>query len=389
MQHLVRYHLHTTPALERSRIYWTMSIKTLGISLVGVFVPIYLYNLGYSLRLILVYFLVRELAELSLVFVTSIFMARFGVKRVLTAGCFLAMTSLYMLYLLPNHSALFIPVAIMEGAAISFFFLPYHFLFSAAMTKSHGGRQLSRMDNLICIVEALGPLIGGLVATILSLQVALVAALVIVTLSILPLLSTADGTAHYQFSMRAAATSAPTGDLLSNIGFGISEMAATIVWPLFIFLVVNTYISVGFIVTASLLFTLVLVATVGRLADKGRARQLMRAGSLTSAMVHFLRFLGSSFASVIFINFAADGAHALFRVPWNIKFYEHASESDRAAYIAAMEMAVCIGRAVFWAILLIFTFQFTQNRVMLMAFGLGAIGSLLVPLIVNQKSTKV
>ena len=59
MHTLVKHHIHNAKYLERNRIYWAMSLKTFGVSLVGVFVPAYLYTLGYSIKTILLYFLTR------------------------------------------------------------------------------------------------------------------------------------------------------------------------------------------------------------------------------------------------------------------------------------------------------------------------------------------
>ena len=87
MHHTVRHHIHNVKYLERNHIYWTMALKSFAISLVGVFVPAYLYRLHYSISEIMVYFLVRELCELVLVLPTTLSMKLVGIKRTFVLGC--------------------------------------------------------------------------------------------------------------------------------------------------------------------------------------------------------------------------------------------------------------------------------------------------------------
>ena len=84
-------------------MYWTMALKTFAVSLVGVFVPAYLYKLGYSLKLIFIYFLIREVTELLMVIPTTWSMQLNGVKQTYAAGSFLTLINLFLLYLLPTH----------------------------------------------------------------------------------------------------------------------------------------------------------------------------------------------------------------------------------------------------------------------------------------------
>lgn len=387
MHHLVRHHLHSSKKLERSNIYWAMSLKTLGISLVSIFVPIYLYKNGFSLSLILLYFLIRELAELVLVVPTSQMLAKFGPKPTLTLGSALILPNLLLLLSLPSHPTLLVATAIIEGASISLFFLPYHYLFSAAVTKTSGGRQLGIMDILTNLVSAFGPLLGGIIATQFSFTAALVAAIIIVTIGIVPLLKRGSTFEPFRFKMERPNVPFWPADLISNIGFGITEMAATVIWPLFIYLAVKSYQGIGLIVSLSLVITVALAYWTGRETDKGRDGLLLQAGAWWSALVHGIRIVGTTVTGATLLNLIGDVSHTLFRVPWSTEFYDHASRQDRASYIAYMELAVCVGRSLFWILLLLLAFSHSLKEVALLAFILGVIGSILVPLIPSTVGT--
>lgn len=380
MHHLVRQHIHGSKKLERNNIYWAMSLKTLGISLVSIFVPIYLYKNGFSLSLILVYFLLRELAELALVVPTSQLLARFGPKPVLTAGTALILPNLVLLLALPGHAGLLTLTAIVEGASISLFFLPYHYLFSAGVTKAAGGRQLGLMDIMVNVVSAFGPLVGGIIATQFSFAAALAIAIAVVAVGIIPLISRGGTFEPFFFKLNRPNEPFWPADLVSNLGFGITEMAATVIWPLFIYLAVKSYQGIGLIVSLSLVITVALAYWTGTETDKGRDGRLLRAGAWWSAVVHGLRVVGTTVSGVTLLNLMGDVSHTLFRVPWSTEFYDHASREDRASYIAYMELAVCVGRSLFWLLLLLLSFSQGLKEVAFCAFLLGIVGSMLVPL---------
>jgi MFS family permease len=330
------------------------------------------------------YFLIRELCELILVIPTTISMKRVGIKRTFVIGCFLTLLNLILLYALPTNRNLFFAAAVSEGLAISLFFLPYHFLFSSAITKKDSGKQLGLMDVIISLVTAFGPLVGGIVAAASSLRTVLLMSVFFVALSVIPLLSGSKQNYLRKFSYTKPFKLLFSRDSVSNMGFGVTEMVATIVWPLFIYLAVRSYATVGIIISVSLMIIVLLDFVVGYFTDHGKIHTLLKYGSLTSAVVHITRILASSLYAVTGINIASDITHTLFRVPWTREFYRNAG-ADRGTYIAAMELAVCLGRSLFWALLLIVARSASLSTFMLCAFIIGSLGSLLVPLIVSQK----
>jgi len=384
MHHVVRHHIHNVKFLERNRMYWTMALKTFAVSLVGVFVPAYLYKLGYSLKLIFIYFLIREVTELLMVIPTTWSMQLNGVKQTYAAGSFLTLINLFLLYLLPTHREAFVAAALVEGLAISLFFLPYHYMFSSAITTKHGGGQVGLMDVLVSLVTALGPLVGGIIAAKTSLQMVLLIALGFVGVGLLPLFRKSKPERLQGFSAVRAIGMLVSRDSVSNMGFGITEMVATIVWPLFIYLIVKNYETVGIVISASLIIIIILDVLAGYLTDKGEQERLLRFGSMSSATIHVVRIVASSVTSVMLVNIASDITHTLFRIPWTREFYKHANR-QRGTYIAAMELGVCVGRTLLWLVLIIATNHVAGHTFMLFAFVLGALGSLFVPVIMPSK----
>lgn len=299
-------------------------------------------------------------------------------------GCLLTVGNLLLLYLLPDHRSLVILTAIIEGASISLFFLPYHYMFSEAVTQKGGGRQIGLMDILVSVVAALGPLIGGLIADATNIQIVLLMAVSFTILSLCPLLRSNRKLVIGKVSYTAPFQLLFSRDSVSNMGFGVTEMAATIIWPLYIFLVVKNYATLGIVVSASLLAIILLDLVVGKMTDAGKSYVLVRTGSIASATIHIMRIAASSTPAIALMNIVSDITHTLFRIPWTREFYRNA-DKDRASYIASMEFAVCLGRLGLWTILLLAAPFTSVSNTILLAFVLGALGSLLVPSIMPAR----
>jgi Major Facilitator Superfamily len=381
MHHIVKHHIHNAKYLERNRVYWAMSLKTFGVSLVGVFVPAYLYALGYSYSEILYYFLIRELIELACVIPTTYLMRFAGVRRTIILGTFLTVLQLALLIGLNSNPSLFLIAAVVEALAISMFFLPYHFIFSAAVTKKDGGKQLGLMDILLSIVAAIGPVVGGYIAEATNMQLVLLAASGLVLSAAIPLLKSKENNKIKKFSFIKTARLLPTKDSLSSAGMGITEMVATIIWPLFIYISVKNYAVMGLIISLSILFIIVLDMIVGKMSDNGKKGQLLQVGALGSVTTHGMRVFATTPIGIWVVTLLADIMHTMFRIPWTVECYRRASIEDRASYIAAIELSMCFGRVILWVLLLILAGTLSDANLLIAAFAIGALGSLFVPMI--------
>ena len=78
-----RTHWRKAKFSEVTDLYISMSFKTLSLSLVGIFVPIFLYQTGYSLPEIILYYIVVSLVQCAAVIASGYLVARNGPKHVL------------------------------------------------------------------------------------------------------------------------------------------------------------------------------------------------------------------------------------------------------------------------------------------------------------------
>ena len=86
--------------MELNEIYVSMALKTFALSMVSIFVPIYLVNLGYSFAQVFVYYAVARIVHALFVVRAAKTVASFGLKHtILFSMPFLILYYLALYYL--------------------------------------------------------------------------------------------------------------------------------------------------------------------------------------------------------------------------------------------------------------------------------------------------
>ena len=146
-----------------------MTLKTLSLSMISVFVPIYLYDLGFSLFDISVYFFMYFVIRAPINIIAGVLVARYGPKHVLSYGYVVTLVYLGMLLTLPQYDWALWSMSLAAAISNSFFFVAYHVDFSKIKESKKEGEELGHMYILVRVAGAVGPLFGGLLALYLAL----------------------------------------------------------------------------------------------------------------------------------------------------------------------------------------------------------------------------
>ncbi len=177
---------------ELGELYISMTLKTFAFSMIGVFVPIYLYQLGYSLPVIALYFVVYFSFRIPVNYLAGEFTARYGPKHTISYAYVITLLYLGMLLTMEHYNWPLWFLALSASASISLFFVAYHVDFSRIKETKNVGSELSHMYMLQRVASAIGPLMGGLIATVFGVHLVIAMSIVIVLLAIIPLMMTRE-----------------------------------------------------------------------------------------------------------------------------------------------------------------------------------------------------
>ena len=115
---------------ELSDLYASMLIRSLALSLVGIFVPIYLYKLGYSVQSILGYYAVFFMSRVVVDILVAFIVARIGPKHTIACS---TLGNIFYLSMLLSMQELGWPLpllAVIGTITNSLFFVAFHTDFS-------------------------------------------------------------------------------------------------------------------------------------------------------------------------------------------------------------------------------------------------------------------
>lgn len=370
---------------ELSELYVSMLLRSLGLSLIGIFVPIYLYQLGYSLPTIFLFLAGLYASRLIANPLAGYLVAAVGPKHVITFSNLAQIGVLLMLMSLPVMQWPLWVIGSLWGVAISLFFIAYHVDFSKVMHVEHGGKELGFMTILERFGGAIGPVVGGVIAGLFGPVYTLGLAVALLIFAVAPLLMTAEPIrTHQKLYFRSLPLKKIWRDLLSFYMMGLENQVALAVWPLYLavtILTINTYASIGLVTSLGVVASILSAHFIGQMVDRNKGGLLLKWSLSVGALLHAIRPFIGSMGGVLLMNIAHDGIATGFRLPYLKGMYARADElaGMRIVYIVVMECIGDVGKISAWLGLWAVTMVAGPAVSMQAAFIVGgALASLLV-----------
>lgn len=380
-QHLKLHHLHFT---EINELYISLSLQAFSSGLVGIFVPIYIYNLGFSINSLAGFYIVTFGTSMLLYPFTAKLVGWYGPKHIIATSYILMFFYTIMLFLLPANPQALYPAAIMGGIAAAFFWIARHTDFATVINNRTTTNKFSTLLTFSVIAQALSPLIGGVIASNYGIGYALVGTCVGLLISIIPLLKTPEPIVPRRTNIKLLRT-APVRHMIANFASNAQAVVGAYIWPFFIYLVVKTYENVGFVSSTSLVVIVVLLHFLGKINSREKNNKMLKIGSNFRLVVHSIRAFAQSFTTVLGINMLGDISDTLISVPYAQRFYGGARQYDIPSYLTDMEIAGGLGKITPWLILIGVNAVFDLQTALIATFVMAA---LLMPLLRLIEPTK-
>lgn len=340
---------------ELSEFYLSIFAKGLARGSILIFVPIYLLQLGYSLRQVALLYIVNFIIFLVISPVGMWCNSRFGIKKTMAAGDVILIGYLAVIILLSQFRELLFLSAILYGFASGLYFSAYHIEFTRAKDRKREGEELSIGKVLIIASQALAPLLGAVLITLGSYQLNFIVAAGIILLSLVPLFRSADfRTKPFVFNLRRLQSADSKRKAVTYAAFGILQLGNDIFWPLFIYTVLRNVLELGALVSISTVITIFGVLWYGRRVDSNM-KQGMKISIWANAPSWILRMLVTTPIGVTLANFYSNFSYHMMDVAYEKIVYTAATDAeDWSNYFLFREVYVTLGRIALLLVLLIF-----------------------------------
>lgn len=263
------------------------------------------------------------------------------------------LVAFYISLYLANFDPFFILVSsIFGGLQISFYWIAYHLYFVELTDDQKQGRELSINAAISAVASIGGPAFGGLLIIFGSFNALFLVMIILVIIAIYPLkyLPKRDDKVEIDIIKTITALS-PRKEFKSYLTFFGQSMTGytfMIFWPLFTLPILKGVVDIGFMGSINALVATIVALGIGFLVDKFGPKRIV---SFTS-IIDSLMWVIMSFVSLPWQVYYSSSLSVAFRETTEISLdtmvYERARHSDFVAFIIQRELALGIGRLIFF-----------------------------------------
>ena len=353
---LLFFHLKNS---EISRVFASIAVRDLAFSMVGIFEPIYLYiffkeNFSFQpLSLVCLYYAVFFLIFTLLCPFGALLSAKFGFKWVAIISTPLRCAYYALLAILPIYPFL-LPVAlVLFSIACALYWPGYHVFFAHVSNNKKRASSISIANIVAALSAAVGPAFGGLILLFFNYTVLFGATFALLIISALMFWFSPKIPEKYGATILTAIKSVferkSKRVTVSFAAAGIEDQANGTIWPLFLFLLAINYSSLGFIISLSLVLTIVTNYVVGRISIKTGEEKILKFGIIQ----HMIAWAGRIFVfnplSAAVLHGFFGVSRALVGVPFTSIMYSDVANSNGKSYesIILREQALNLGKVFF------------------------------------------
>jgi MFS family permease len=329
---------------ELAELYTSMSLRSLGFSLIGIFVPVYLYQAGITLSSIFLFYGFFFLLRIPVAYVAGYIIARIGPKHTIAISTIIFIVFLGLLLSYTSLNWPLYMLAVYFTLANGLFFVAYNTDFSKVKHNEHGGKELGWLYIFERGGGALGPVVGGIIAAVFAPEATIIFAITVFIVSLVPLFLTNEPVKlhqhiHYSgFPHRKHAS-----DFWSLSAFNIVNVANGVFWPLLMAVFIfteDTYAKLGAVVGLSLAISVFSARMFGKFIDSKKGRGLMQYGVGMSAVLNIVRAFITNGSGAVAVSVLGEPIGLSYRMPLIKGFYDAADSEEgyRIVYLVWAEI---------------------------------------------------
>lgn len=349
--HVSRHHYHVIRLDELKRLYWAHALRGFAANMSMIFVPIYFYRIGYSLTEIMAYFLYFSifwgLTQYPAVYITN----KVGANKIMALGLVVEGVHILMLATVQSYGWPLWSIGLIMGLAASLYWPGFRGCFAQSLLHKKIGPAVGLAAALYLVAYGIAPAIGGAIATYFGIGTLYVLAMLCFIAAALPLFTAPEIIKNVDIRLSNLNWRKIRKDLIANAGDNIDDSVLSNIWPLFIFLLVPTYVGVGILSSITIIASIVISLYVGKKVRK-RSGFLPR-GSWVVSITNMARVFTQSAGHIAGVNFLNGLGHALMLPSYDARYYKNAEQEPILLYVFAMLMAGAVGCTLLFGSLLL------------------------------------
>lgn len=373
-------------------VYLSSVLRILGMSLIGIFIPVYIYVLSKQIQTVLIFYVIYNLTVVITVPLAGKLMEKRGVDFTAVVGAVVRAVFFVLMILSAERISFLFWAALVWGVAVPLTWLPYHY---TVVSEDDGdgifGNQVAYLTIAEKFTSAIAPFAGGLLIYFFGFNWLYTIGIGLVVLSVLPLLLDDFNKKKMRFNLKRVLKKMIKKEFLffnlSSVGYGLESMVFQVIRPLFIYLILLSIPNLGAIESTAMVLNIFVAFWVGKWVEK-KGFGIMKWGVVGGSLIILLLPVFKNTLGL----FAVSGFYTLIAllawIPYLSIIYAVSQKRRRLEFFMVREMILRFASGLFMLGLI---FVFKLNPSWLLIFGFGSLGLLLALFIlkdVNYAKTK-
>ncbi len=367
-EHSNHAEMHRALFSNLSNLYIFHAFMSFVRSLIGIFVPVYLFSLGFSLKEIIFYGVGGSLIFILFVPISIFFINKFGFKWTLFLSIPIYLIQLYMIKLIPENYIYYHLCWFTYGCFMAFFWPTIHTEIATLTTKKNRTSQIGTLQIITVLLAAVAPLIGGFILEYSSYDILFFLCLFLLLIGILPLLISKDlAVKKYPFRFKDYLRLYTKKEVFETRKAFMAEGAQNILiiflWSIILFIILeNNFFTLGAITTAVTFLSVCIVGYFKSYFDKHKKKQALEKITYALSSNWFLRALGTIFFPLLYISETLFKIfNSIFQMLFQSIFYSNVSHKEYFDYIIGREFYLHTFRIILSTFIILFLIIFGES----------------------------
>jgi MFS family permease len=328
-------------------LYLATALRTFGLALVGVFIPAFLIEKGFSLTqaflfLTLFYALYTIYAPL-----TSLLSHRIGIKHTAMISPFLTIAYYsFLVFVIDKFDISFYLIAAIGALGMMTYWVPMNSYFAKTSDSEHRSEETAYYDAIPQLAAIAAPLVGGIIITSFGFNwLFLIASLSILAI-LQPLSASLDYKAALKYPWKSFIKHTPSPHYLELFFIqGMLMISSVLVYPFYIYTLSQSFEITGIVASLTILGMAICAIIIGKTADKRNKNTLIKLGGLVSLVAFTLLLLPTTSNLFLYsLSFLIGLGHTLIAVPLFSLFCNRLDE-NKTEFMALRDIGLGGGRA--------------------------------------------
>jgi len=361
-------------------IYFNQVIETFAISLISIFVPIYLLDRGFSLLDSFSFMLVYWGAMFLFAPVAAQVSSRLGFKHTIIYRAPLLVFYFSMLFFLEYFSGFLLFIALLGGFSAILYWISTNAEFVKAADGEKSAKQVGYLNALPQISAVAAPLISAVLLSAFGFPPVFILVIILIAVSQVPFLLTSDYKEKFIMKMRKSWLFLDRRFFFLFLVQGVIFSNDFLLWSIFVYQKFGI-ISAG--KTASLYGAGMAIFTIitGKVSSAGRRRKSMLvAGSIGYAFTCIARISTSTPLEALLISMLAGIFTTLISIPIYVEFCSRAKKEGVLNWVVFRDFWLASGRVTFM-LLSIAIIMLCPENALFAGFALAGMFSILLVLL--------